>query len=119
MKILYVEDDPTAEAYIARGLTEQGYQVEVARDGRSGIERALEVDFDLLVLDVMLPGIDGFEVLRELRARGVATPVIYLSARGEVADRVTGLDLGADDYLKKPFSPQELRARVQAVLGRR
>jgi DNA-binding response OmpR family regulator len=119
VRILYVEDDPTAEAYIARGLTEQGYQVEVARDGRSGIERALEIDFDLLVLDVMLPGIDGFEVLRELRARGVATPVIYLSARGEVADRVTGLDLGADDYLKKPFAFSELLARIRAVTRRR
>jgi DNA-binding response OmpR family regulator len=119
MKILYVEDDPTAEAYIARGLAEHGYQVEVARDGRSGVERALEVDFDLLVLDVMLPGMDGFEVLKELRARGVATPVIYLSARGEVTDRVTGLDLGADDYLRKPFAFSELLARIRAVTRRR
>lgn len=119
MRVLYVEDDPTAEAYIARGLSEQGYEVEVAPDGDRGLARALEVDYDLLVLDVMLPGRDGFDVLRELRARGITTPVIFLSARGEVGDRVTGLDLGADDYLKKPFSFSELLARIRAVTRRR
>jgi two-component system copper resistance phosphate regulon response regulator CusR len=119
MRILYVEDDPTAEAYIAKGLGEQGYKVDVARDGDEGLDRALEVEYDLLVLDVMLPGRDGFEVLRELRARGVTTPTIFLSARGEVGDRVTGLDLGADDYLRKPFAFSELLARIRAVTRRR
>jgi len=119
MKILYVEDDPTAIAYIAKGLSELGYKVDVAQDGRLGLERALEDGYELLVLDVMLPGMDGFEVLRELRQRGVTTPTIFLSARGEVGDRVTGLDLGADDYLKKPFAFSELLARIRAVTRRR
>jgi two-component system copper resistance phosphate regulon response regulator CusR len=119
MKILYVEDDPTAIAYIAKGLTELGHKVDVAQDGRLGLERALEDGYELLVLDVMLPGMDGFEVLRELRQRGIATPTIFLSARGEVDDRVTGLDLGADDYLKKPFAFSELLARIRAVTRRR
>lgn len=119
MRILYVEDDPTAVAYISKGLAEHGYQVDVATEGGAGLERALERDYDLLVLDVMLPGRDGFEILREIRARGIATPAIFLSARGEVSDRVTGLDLGADDYLKKPFAFSELLARIRAVSRRR
>jgi two-component system copper resistance phosphate regulon response regulator CusR len=119
MRILYVEDDPTAVAYIAKGLAEHGYRVDVAQDGHGGLERALEMEYDLLVLDVMLPGMDGFDVLRELRQRGIETPAIFLSARGEVGDRVTGLDLGADDYLKKPFAFSELLARIRAVTRRR
>lgn len=119
MRILYVEDDPTAVEYIARGLSEQGYKVDVATDGAQGLERALEVEYDLLVLDVMLPGLDGFDILRELRQRDVQCPAIFLSARGEVEDRVTGLDLGADDYLKKPFAFSELLARIRAVTRRR
>jgi heavy metal response regulator len=119
VRILYVEDDPTAIAYIAKGLTEHGYEVDAARDGNVGLERALDLAYDLLVLDVMLPGMDGFQVLRELRQRGVETPAIFLSARGEVDDRVTGLDLGADDYLRKPFAFSELLARIRAVTRRR
>jgi DNA-binding response OmpR family regulator len=117
VRILYVEDDPTAIAYIAKGLTEHGYEVDAARDGNEGLERALDLAYDLLVLDVMLPGMDGFQVLRELRQRGVETPAIFLSARGEVDDRVTGLDLGADDYLRKPFAFSELLARIRASVG--
>ncbi|MGH0032469.1 MAG: response regulator [Myxococcota bacterium] len=119
MRILYVEDDPTAVAYIAKGLAEQGYTVDAAQNGNEGLERALETDYDLLVLDVMLPGMDGFDVLREIRARGIETPAIFLSARGEVGDRVTGLNLGADDYLRKPFAFSELLARIRAVTRRR
>lgn len=118
MKILYVEDDPTAQEYIERGLTEHGYAVEVASDGPSGLERALGGVHDVLVLDVMLPGMDGYEVLRRVRERGIRTPAIFLSARGEVGDRVRGLDLGADDYLKKPFAFSELIARIRAVVRR-
>jgi two-component system OmpR family response regulator len=118
MKILYVEDDPTAREYIRKGLEEHGFQVDEAADGEQGLELALARAYDLVVLDVMLPGRDGFEVLRELRQAGRSTPALFLSARGEVPDRVRGLDLGADDYLPKPFAFAELLARIRAV-GRR
>lgn len=118
MKILYVEDDPTARQYIQKGLREHGHVVDVAADGADGLERALGGAYDLVILDVMLPELDGFEVLRRMRSAGVRTPVLFLSARGEVPDRVRGLNLGADDYLTKPFAFAELLARVQA-LGRR
>ena len=97
---------------------EQGYAVAVAEDAKSGLERALRDPFDLLILDVMLPDSDGFEVLRSLRAKGVHTSALFLSARGEVADRIRGLNLGADDYLVKPFAFAELLARIQAVARR-
>jgi DNA-binding response OmpR family regulator len=119
LRILYVEDDATAQEYIRRGLEEHGYEVEVVSNGARGLERALEGGYDLLILDVMLPLTDGFELLRRLRARGRETRVIFLSARGEVGDRVTGLNLGADDYLRKPFAFAELLARIQAVTRRR
>lgn len=118
MKILYVEDDPTARQYIQKGLREHGHVVDVAADGADGLERALGGAYDLVILDVMLPELDGFDVLRRMRSAGVKTPVLFLSARGEVPDRVRGLNLGADDYLTKPFAFAELLARVQA-LGRR
>jgi DNA-binding response OmpR family regulator len=118
VRILYVEDDPTAQAYISKGLQEHGYELDVVASGTAGAERAQARGYDLLILDVMLPGTDGFEVLRSLRARGVDTPVIFLSARGEVGDRVAGLNLGADDYLRKPFAFAELLARIQAVTRR-
>jgi len=118
VKILYVEDDPTARAYIRKGLAEHGYAVDVAPDGARGLELAASGAYDLLILDVMLPERDGFDILRALRESGITTPALFLSARGEVADRIRGLDLGADDYLPKPFAFAELLARVRAI-GRR
>jgi len=119
VKILYVEDDPTAREYIGRGLTEHGHLVDLAGDGPDGLELAASGHYDLIILDVGLPGLSGFEVLLQLRERGGAAPVIFLSARGEVQDRVRGLNLGADDYLPKPFAFAELLARVQAIARRR
>lgn len=118
MRILYVEDDPTAQEYIARGLTEHGYTVDVASDGRSGFDLALSHSHGLVILDVMLPGMDGFELVRALRSAEVETPVLFLSARDEVSDRVRGLNLGGDDYLTKPFAFNELLARVHALTRR-
>ncbi|HKJ24259.1 MAG TPA: response regulator transcription factor [Myxococcota bacterium] len=118
MKILYVEDDPTARSYIRRGLAESGFDVDVAEDGARGLELASSGAYDLLLLDVMLPERDGFELLRCLRNDGVGTPALFLSARSEVADRIHGLNLGADDYLPKPFAFAELVARIRAI-GRR
>ena len=119
MKVLYVEDDAEARELIARFLGEAGLSVETAADGRSGLERALARSYDALVLDVKLPGLDGFEVIRRLRAAGVTTPVLCLTALGEVASRVRGLELGADDYLGKPFALAELLARIRALVRRR
>jgi two-component system OmpR family response regulator len=118
VKILYVEDDPTAREYIHKGLTESGFEVDVAEDGARGYELAASGAYDLLVLDVMLPERDGFELLRRLREEGVGTPALFLSARGQVADRIRGLNLGADDYLAKPFAFAELVARIRAVVRR-
>jgi DNA-binding response OmpR family regulator len=119
MKVLYVEDDAEARELIARFLGEAGLSVETAADGRSGLDRALARAYDALVLDVKLPGLDGFEVIRRLRAAGATTPVLCLSALGEVASRVRGLELGADDYLAKPFALAELLARIRALVRRR
>jgi len=117
-RILVVED----EAQLARGLEDdlrlEGYEVEVSRDGEAASRRALEHAFDLILLDVMLPHKDGFEVCRELRRAGLRTPVILLTARTQESDKVLGLEIGADDYVTKPFSPRELRARVKAALRR-
>jgi len=119
VKILYVEDDPTAREYIRRGLTEHGHVVDVAEDGAIGLELALSHSYALIILDVGLPELDGFELLARLREHDTSTPVLFLSARGEVQDRVRGLNLGADDYLPKPFAFAELLARIQAVSRRR
>jgi two-component system copper resistance phosphate regulon response regulator CusR len=118
LRILYVEDDATAREYIEKGLAEQGYRVTTASDARTGLALALESAFDLLILDVMLPDSDGFEVLRTLRDKGVDTPAIFLTARSTVSDRIRGLNLGADDYLLKPFAFAELLARISAVARR-
>ncbi len=118
MKVLVVEDDPKLLDSIRQGLKEHGFAVDVAPDGRLGLELALGVDYDALILDVMLPGKSGLDILRELRTRHRATPVLILSARSAVEDRVRGLDLGADDYLPKPFSFQELLARLRAISRR-
>ncbi|MCF5706531.1 heavy metal response regulator transcription factor [Pseudomonas syringae] len=117
MRVLIIEDEEKTADYLRRGLTEQGYAVDVARDGIEGLHLGLENDYAVMVLDVMLPGLDGFGVLRALRARK-QTPVIMLTAREQVDDRVRGLREGADDYLGKPFSFLELVARLQALTRR-
>src|ERR1041384_3679396 len=118
MRILVVEDEPRMASVIARGLREQSYAVDVAQDGDDGLYQCSINDYDLIVLDVLLPQRDGFEVCRELRARGTATPVLMLTARAAVDDRITGFEAGADDYLTKPFSFRELLARIHALLRR-
>jgi DNA-binding response OmpR family regulator len=118
MHILVVEDDAGLARRIASTLTEAGHHPIVVHDGEKALDKTKATPFDLIVLDIILPGIDGFEVLRHLRAQHLASRVLMLTARGEVKDRVTGLQLGADDYLPKPFAMGELVARVNA-LGRR
>lgn len=118
VRILLVEDEPGAAQMLAQGLREQTYAVDVAADGESALWQAHDNDYDLIILDVMLPLKDGFAVCRELRAGGVATPVLMLTARDAVQDRIAGLDHGADDYLTKPFDFHELLARVRALLRR-
>jgi two-component system copper resistance phosphate regulon response regulator CusR len=119
VRVLVVEDEAKAGAYLAKGLTENGFVVDVAADGEDGLTWGLARDYDLIVLDVMLPGRDGWSVLRELRAAGRQTPVLFLTARDAVHHRVKGLELGADDYLVKPFAFSELLARVRSILRRR
>lgn len=118
MRLLVVEDETKVARFIERGLREEGFTVETAGDGDSGLAKAREGTFDLIILDVMLPQRDGFSVLRALRSAGVCTRVLMLTARDGVGDRVQGLDLGADDYLVKPFAFAELLARVRALLRR-
>jgi two-component system copper resistance phosphate regulon response regulator CusR len=117
MKILLIEDEVRAAAYLQQGLTENSYTVEVAYTGTDGLHAAVNGDHDLIVLDIMLPGIDGFAVLSALRTSR-QTPVLMLTARGRMDDKVKGFDLGADDYLVKPFEFPELLARVRALLKR-
>jgi len=117
-RLLLVEDEPGLVLTLGDRLRSEGYDVAHAADGDTGFERAVAEPFDLLLLDVGLPKRDGFAVVRDLRQRGVRTPVLMLTARGQVADRVVGLRLGADDYLVKPFDAQELLARVEALLRR-
>lgn len=118
MRILVVEDEAGVAGFIQQGLIEAGYAVDVARDGLDGLEHALGVGYDVIVLDIMLPKMNGLDVLRELRNRKVKSPVLLLTARDELDDRVQGLDVGADDYLVKPFAFPELLARVRALLRR-
>ena len=118
MRALIVEDDRTIADFVARGLREAGFAVDVAADGASGLATALEQNFDVAIVDLMLPGLDGLKVIDELRRRGRATPVLILSARRSVDDRVQGLRAGGDDYLTKPFAFAELLARVQALVRR-
>ena len=118
MKILVVEDEPKTGDYLRQGLTEAGFVVDLARDGRDGLHLALSESYDLAVLDIMLPGLDGWAVLRSLRQAGKEMPVLFLTARDAVDDRVKGLELGADDYLVKPFAFVELLARVRTLLRR-
>jgi len=117
-KILIVEDDSSTAAYLAKGLSEAGYSVESARDGRDGLFLASEGIFDLIIADRMLPGLDGLSMVSAIRAAGIATPVLVLSALAAVDDRVDGLKAGADDYLCKPFSFAELSARIDSLVRR-
>lgn len=118
MRILLVEDDRKVASFIRKGLAEEGYAVDVAHDGDAGLAMGLDRLHDVIVLDVMLPGRPGFQILRELRQAKVTTPVLLLTARDAVEDKVQGLDAGADDYLTKPFAFAELLARVRALLRR-
>jgi DNA-binding response OmpR family regulator len=115
-RILIVEDEPEIARALEDDLRLEGYEVEIARDGPSGSARGRGPGLDLILLDVMLPGKDGFEVCREIRKAGVNTPILFLTARTHETEKVMGLDLGADDYITKPFSPRELRARIRARL---
>src|SRR5678816_1296765 len=118
MRILLVEDEPRMANVIAKGLREQSYAVDVAHDGEEGLYQTSINDYDAIILDVLLPKQNGFEVCRELRERGNATPILMLTARAAIDDRLTGFDAGADDYLTKPFSFRELLARIRALLRR-
>lgn len=118
MHILVVEDEKKTAAFISRGLAEENYTVDTTENGREGLELALNREYDLIILDVMLPGMDGWEVLKRLRERGKDTPVLLLTVLSQVEDRVKGLQLGADDYLTKPFAFSELVARIQTILRR-
>ncbi len=118
MRILVVEDERKISAYVKRGLEEQGYAVDVAYTGREALDWAAAAPYDVIILDVLLPEKDGFTVCRELRERGLRTPIIMLTARDSVDDRVRGLDAGADDYLIKPFALKELLARLRALARR-
>ena len=119
MRILIVEDEESLARNIQRLLQDEKYHAECALDGNSGLELALTEEYDLIILDVMLPGKDGFEIIRQLRREGLDVPVIMLTARNQVEDKVRGLDEGADDYLTKPFAVPELLARVRSLLRRK
>ena len=118
MKMLIVEDEPKTGDYLRQGLIEAGFVADLARTGTDGLHLALTGDYDLLILDVMLPGLDGWQLLQALRRSGNALPVLFLTARDQVEDRVKGLELGADDYLVKPFAFSEFLARVRTLLRR-
>ena len=118
MRVLLVEDEPQAAQVLAKGLREESYAVDVAADGRQALYQIAITEYDAVILDVMLPGIDGFEVCRELRSAGTHLPVLMLTARDAVDSRIAGLDSGADDYLIKPFDFGELLARLRAVIRR-
>src|SRR4051812_49179092 len=118
MRVLLVEDDARIARFVSQALREQSYAVDVTADGEDALYKAAINDYDAVILDVMIPGRDGFEVCRELRAAGSNVPVIMLTARDTLQDRITGLDTGADDYLTKPFEVSELLARLRALLRR-
>ena len=118
MRLLVVEDEPKTGEYVRQGLAEAGFVVDLARSGTDGLHQAASLDYDLIVLDINLPGLDGWSVLQRLRATGRTMPVLFLTARDHVEDRVHGLESGADDYLTKPFAFAELLARVRTLLRR-
>ncbi len=117
-KILVIEDEESILMALEDDLTFEGYQVETATDGIKGLSLAEEKTYDLIILDIMLPGMDGYEICKKLRAEGLTTPILMLTAKSQEIDKVLGLELGADDYVTKPFSPRELQARVKARLRR-
>ena len=117
-RILIVEDEPGIAFALENDLHAEGYEIAVVADGAEAVQRARSEPFDLILLDVMLPNKDGFEVCRELRRGGLSTPIVMLTAKTQEAEKILGLDLGADDYVTKPFSPRELRARIRAMLRR-
>jgi two-component system alkaline phosphatase synthesis response regulator PhoP len=117
-RILLVEDDPSLVLALSDRLESDGYRIDCVKDGETGVQEAIKGTYDLILLDVMLPGKSGFEVCRELRRRGVETRILMLTARAQLSDKVEGLDLGADDYLTKPFEVAELLARIKALLRR-
>src|SRR5258708_29337249 len=119
MHILVVEDEQRRAFLLRRVLLEERHTVDLAYDGQTGLDLALSDSYDVVILDVMLPGLDGLEVCRQMRAERIMTPVLMLTARGAVEDRVVGLNVGADDYLVKPFAMEELLARINALLPRR
>ena len=118
MKILVVEDEVKTGEYLRQGLREAGFNADLVHNGVDGLHLAQEGDYDLVILDVMLPGMDGWQVLTNLRRHGQEMPVLFLTAKDQVQDRIKGLELGADDYIAKPFSPRELMARIKALLRR-
>ncbi|GAB7529858.1 heavy metal response regulator transcription factor [Pseudomonas sp. 3A(2025)] len=118
MKLLIVEDQPKTGHYLCQGLSEAGFDSELVSDGSTGLQRALSGEHALLILDVMLPGVSGWQILEQVRRAGLPTPVLFLTARDAIEDRVHGLELGADDYLVKPFAFAELLARVRTLLRR-
>ena len=117
-RVLVVDDEPMVRDVLARYLARDGFEVEIAADGEAALEAARSTEPDLVVLDLMLPRLDGFEVFHRMRGAGIESRVIMLTARGEVTDRIVGLEVGADDYVSKPFSPKEVVARIRAVLRR-
>ena len=118
MRILLVEDEKKVASFVKKGLEEEYYSVDVAFDGKNGLHLALTGEHDLIILDVMLPHKDGFSILKEIRSEKISTPVLFLTAKDTLSDKVQGLDIGADDYLPKPFAFEELLARVRALLRR-
>ncbi|MDQ2638999.1 MAG: response regulator, partial [Pseudomonadota bacterium] len=118
MKLLVVEDEPKMGDYLRQGLSEAGFVVDLARNGTDGLHLASQGHYDLVILDVMLPGLNGWQVIRTLRQSGLTMPVMFLTARDQVEDRIRGLELEADDYLVKPFSFAELLARIRTILRR-
>ncbi len=119
IKILLVEDEPEMQRGLRDNLEFEGYKVDVASDGKEGLKKIVNHDYGMVILDVMLPGMSGFEVCKRAREKGVTAPIIMLTAKGEEVDKVLGLELGADDYITKPFSLRELLARIKAVLRRK
>ncbi|WP_243371577.1 heavy metal response regulator transcription factor [Geotalea sp. SG265] len=118
MRILVIEDEPKTAGFIRKGLRESGYTADMAHDGAEGLELALTKEYDIIILDVMLPGLDGWQVISRIRKLKKDTPVIFLTARDAVQDRIKGLELGADDYLVKPFAFSELLVRIRTILRR-
>lgn len=118
-KVLIVEDEAKISRFLELELRHEGYEVDTALDGRTGLQKAVEKDIDVIILDIMLPGLSGIEVCRRIRLAGIRTPIIMLTAKDDVMDKVAGLDMGADDYMTKPFAIEELLARIRVAINRK